>query len=230
MRLEVYERDAFMCGYCGKRKDASELTIDHVIPLALGGLDEITNYVTCCRSCNQVKAAKPFREFADSIGIDTATVPVHGDPVLDNPDLPSSMRAVRRKLHDAMRDGLLQFGGKQAYKKFEKTFRTEFWATDEGRALEARLPELPGHVRIMVPEIQAIAKSRREYLLLVELAKSANTRDLIGTVLTREADVERRLSEYVQRGPDDSTRRRIAQALRRFERAVRKESGEETSG
>jgi hypothetical protein len=34
------------------------LTIDHIMPVALGGTNEIGNLVTACRTCNLTKGAK----------------------------------------------------------------------------------------------------------------------------------------------------------------------------
>lgn len=59
--------------------------------------------------------------------------------------------------------------------------------------LEAEFPKLPGHVRAVTPEIRSISKSEREFKLLVELAKSAKTRNLIGTVLKENIDIESRV-------------------------------------
>ncbi len=56
-RKNVLRRDGFRCQYCG-RKDAG-LTIDHVIPLALGGKHKWGNVVACCHSCNNRKADRP---------------------------------------------------------------------------------------------------------------------------------------------------------------------------
>jgi len=41
-------RDDGVCQYCGSVAD----TVDHVLPRKLGGSDEATNLVACCRSCN----------------------------------------------------------------------------------------------------------------------------------------------------------------------------------
>ena len=43
------------CFYCGK---ASKLTKDHVIPISLGGTDDIDNIVPACLSCNSRKQAR----------------------------------------------------------------------------------------------------------------------------------------------------------------------------
>ena len=80
MRNEIYIRDQHECQFCLESPGSAELTIDHLIPLALGGLDEITNYVTCCRSCNRAKADKPLEVFVQQVNVELEDLPVHGDP------------------------------------------------------------------------------------------------------------------------------------------------------
>lgn len=49
----------------------------------------MTNWVTACAPCNQRKANTPLSEFAKTLGIDSKELPVHGDPIIDNRELPS---------------------------------------------------------------------------------------------------------------------------------------------
>ena len=55
-RLRIYVRDRFTCQYCGKRKGADELTLDHITPRAQGGKSTAENLVTACAPCNGRKA------------------------------------------------------------------------------------------------------------------------------------------------------------------------------
>ncbi|MBW4576337.1 MAG: HNH endonuclease [Aphanothece sp. CMT-3BRIN-NPC111] len=55
VRKYVFERDRYQCKSCGKTKLETELTIDHIIPLASGGANDISNLQTLCRACNQQK-------------------------------------------------------------------------------------------------------------------------------------------------------------------------------
>src|SRR5204863_3605983 len=132
------------------------------------------NYVTSCGPCNFLKGSTPLNEFALRLNMPVSSLPVHGDPVLENTDLPIQIRMIRKRIFDKIRSGEISAQGKQAQKKIEKAYRREFWQTDIGRSLEAELPTLPGQVRVMVPEIKTIASNENEYLLLLELAKSAN--------------------------------------------------------
>lgn len=57
VRFEVMRRDNHACRYCGAMAPDVELTIDHVMPVALGGGDEPSNLVTACRDCNAGKTS-----------------------------------------------------------------------------------------------------------------------------------------------------------------------------
>jgi 5-methylcytosine-specific restriction endonuclease McrA len=53
-RKNVLRRDNFRCQYCGRT--AADLSIDHVVPLAMGGRHSWDNVVACCHACNNAKA------------------------------------------------------------------------------------------------------------------------------------------------------------------------------
>ena len=55
VRKYVFERDKYQCKCCGKTNRETHLTIDHIIPLARGGQNDISNLQTLCRTCNQRK-------------------------------------------------------------------------------------------------------------------------------------------------------------------------------
>ena len=55
-RRNIYKRDHFQCQYCGVAPGSEELTIDHVIPRAHGGVSSWTNCVLACVDCNSRKA------------------------------------------------------------------------------------------------------------------------------------------------------------------------------
>jgi len=218
MRRVIYKRDGYRCQFCGRTLKAEECTIDHLVPLALGGLDEMINYVTACGPCNQQKSSMPLEAFAASLSIPIPDLPVHGDPVIDNPDLPAVIRAIRKRIHDQLRSGELSIRGRQAQKRLEKEYRRTVWQSEVGQAIQAQAPELPGHARIMLPEIETVAETPAERCLLVELAKSANTRNLIGTVLTRGCGVVGRVEALAAATNDEALRKRLNQALLRFRR------------
>ena len=57
-RFEVLKRDKFTCQYCGKSAPDVILEIDHIVPVANGGKNDIMNLVTACRDCNRGKTSK----------------------------------------------------------------------------------------------------------------------------------------------------------------------------
>ena len=57
-RENVFHRDHNKCQYCGVVFDIKELTIDHIIPRALGGKTLWNNVVAACKTCNAKKADK----------------------------------------------------------------------------------------------------------------------------------------------------------------------------
>lgn len=48
------------CAYCGI---ADRLSVDHILPLSHGGLDELKNVVPACPTCNSSKSARPVEEW-----------------------------------------------------------------------------------------------------------------------------------------------------------------------
>ena len=57
-RFHLFLRDEFSCQYCGANHD---LTFDHVIPRALGGVTSWKNVVAACAPCNLRKGSKTLR-------------------------------------------------------------------------------------------------------------------------------------------------------------------------
>ena len=215
---QIKARDGHRCVFCGASE--VDLTIDHVVPLAHGGTDETTNYVTACRPCNARKADLPASVFAKAAGIDLSDLPVSGDPVIDNPNLPEEVRRMRKRVYDAVRSGIEPAQGKSAHQKVEKAYRRELWSSDIGQALAQEYPTLPGHVRAMLPEIEVLAKTDRERALLIELAKSANTREMIGKNLVLGSGIEAKVKQAAEDVKDPALKKRLEQALRRFHKIV----------
>ncbi|MDJ0616845.1 MAG: HNH endonuclease [Calothrix sp. MO_192.B10] len=63
VREYVYQRDKYQCQSCGKTHTETQLTIDHIIPLARGGANDISNLQTLCFPCNRQKSDKSDRRF-----------------------------------------------------------------------------------------------------------------------------------------------------------------------
>lgn len=52
LRFRVLSRDNFTCQYCGAFAPNVVLQVDHRIPVAAGGTDDLENLVTACTACN----------------------------------------------------------------------------------------------------------------------------------------------------------------------------------
>ena len=61
-RANIYARDNHVCQYCGEQFPTSELTFDHVVPVAQGGRKDWENIVTCCVTCNRRKGGRTPHE------------------------------------------------------------------------------------------------------------------------------------------------------------------------
>lgn len=71
LRFEILKRDGFACKYC--HRDKVIITVDHVIPRALGGTDHPSNLVASCDDCNAGKSSTlpggaTVAEAADALG------------------------------------------------------------------------------------------------------------------------------------------------------------------
>lgn len=57
LRYEVLRRDDHTCRYCGAKAPDVAITVDHVLPVALGGADTADNLVAACKDCNAGKSS-----------------------------------------------------------------------------------------------------------------------------------------------------------------------------
>lgn len=51
----LFQRDRYMCAYCGGLFGGHDLTRDHIMPVSKGGSDTWMNVVTACKACNNLK-------------------------------------------------------------------------------------------------------------------------------------------------------------------------------
>lgn len=54
----LFERDRYVCGYCGECFHSKVLTRDHILPVCQNGEDKWMNVVTACQPCNNAKGGK----------------------------------------------------------------------------------------------------------------------------------------------------------------------------
>jgi len=55
-RKLVKERDNYTCQICGKKEGDTLLMVDHIVPIAQGGHNDVDNLQTLCWECNLKKA------------------------------------------------------------------------------------------------------------------------------------------------------------------------------
>ena len=70
VQQKVWVADGLKCMYCQAEMGKAQLTIDHFVPLEMGGKNDTSNYLSCCRRENKLKGARDPREFCESEGYD----------------------------------------------------------------------------------------------------------------------------------------------------------------
>lgn len=63
-RQEIFERDKWICQYCGGKVTLENATLDHFIPQSKNGKNTKENLRTCCLICNSIKSGKTYEEAA----------------------------------------------------------------------------------------------------------------------------------------------------------------------
>jgi 5-methylcytosine-specific restriction endonuclease McrA len=63
-RFNLFLRDEFQCQYCGAKGD---LTFDHVVPRARGGITSWENVVAACSKCNLKKGSRSLQQSSMSL-------------------------------------------------------------------------------------------------------------------------------------------------------------------
>ena len=63
LKRELMRRQDNTCVYCGHRRTARTLDIDHILPAVRGGSNDVSNLQVICRPCNQRKGMQTDKEF-----------------------------------------------------------------------------------------------------------------------------------------------------------------------
>jgi 5-methylcytosine-specific restriction endonuclease McrA len=61
-RRELYERDRWLCFYCGEAVTEDNVTLDHYDPVCKGVANTKENLKTSCLLCNSIKSGKTHDE------------------------------------------------------------------------------------------------------------------------------------------------------------------------
>ena len=62
-RIEILDRDKWVCSYCACALDAEIARVDHIIPISKGGTSDPDNLAAACFACNASKGAKLLSEW-----------------------------------------------------------------------------------------------------------------------------------------------------------------------
>ena len=65
---DIFERDGGVCHLCHKKVPRKRASMDHIIPLSLGGEHSLRNVALAHRSCNSAKNNRPVGEQLRLIG------------------------------------------------------------------------------------------------------------------------------------------------------------------
>jgi len=64
LKQRVIEGQNSQCLACGSAIEMDCVDMDHIVPLALGGLNHTENWAALCRTCHRGKTAKDLRRIA----------------------------------------------------------------------------------------------------------------------------------------------------------------------
>ena len=65
LKRSLMRRQDNTCAYCGYRRIAASMDIDHIIPVVRGGTNDESNLQVICRPCNQRKGPQTDEEFRE---------------------------------------------------------------------------------------------------------------------------------------------------------------------
>lgn len=110
LRFEIFRRDSHACRYCGSSAPDATLTIDHVVPVTLGGSDDPSNLVTACKDCNSGKSASnPNAELVAGVADDALrwarAQHLAAEQMLENLEARDSLRAQFKARWDMWQGG-----------------------------------------------------------------------------------------------------------------------------
>ena len=70
VQQKVWAADGFRCVFCGVYMGKAQLTIDHWVPLEMGGKNEPSNYLSVCRRENKDKGGMDPRDWCKLRNLD----------------------------------------------------------------------------------------------------------------------------------------------------------------
>jgi hypothetical protein len=70
VQQKIWVRDGLKCMFCERKMGDVHLSIDHFIPLELGGDNNPSNYLSACRKCNKRKGSMHPKEYCQRHNLD----------------------------------------------------------------------------------------------------------------------------------------------------------------
>ena len=67
VRYEVLKRAKHRCELCGAHEEQAALHVDHIVPRAKGGSDDLSNFQALCVTCNTNKRDRDDTDFRDGL-------------------------------------------------------------------------------------------------------------------------------------------------------------------
>lgn len=74
VQQKIWAADGFKCFYCCRLMGEVLMTIDHFYPLELGGKNDVSNYLSCCKPCNKDKGSEDPKNFCERRMFDFAWI------------------------------------------------------------------------------------------------------------------------------------------------------------
>lgn len=63
IKQSLYKKQNGLCAYCRQHRNHKYMTVDHIIPLSKGGMEDISNLQCTCKKCNGFKGDMLPSEF-----------------------------------------------------------------------------------------------------------------------------------------------------------------------
>lgn len=156
LRFEVLRRDNHACRYCGAAAPDVKLTVDHVVPVALGGTDVPQNLVTACQPCNSGKgAASPDAAVLANVAEDA----LRWRRAME---IANRMAVEEAETRDAYRDAFIEAWN-------DWTYVVPNYRSGTGKT-ETRHFELPGTWLVSVESLRAAGLSLADMQYAVDVA------------------------------------------------------------
>ena len=67
VRELIYDTAKDRCALCGKKITYDKMTLDHIVPLAMNGAEEVSNLQCTCKACNLFKGSVLPDDFMERI-------------------------------------------------------------------------------------------------------------------------------------------------------------------